>query len=249
MTPDFKSCRLGVPRASASAKACVSAAAALGRKVSRAFTLVEVILAMSISSLVMFGACALMFDMVNVLEYFERGWSFRAHVDGVEKFLRSSFLSSSISDASILGTTYANNSSKTLYLALDPDDGALGEYWLAWGVAEAHPLYLSPFRFSPEKLCFLEFKEGEGLFIIWRFVVSEDKNSEAAVYKTPVSPYVFALAYLYYDETSGWTEENYINTAVGKGMPSYIKIYFEKDGEKYERIISLDSLVDFQISQ
>ena len=85
---------------------------------SGAFTLVEVVLATAISAVILFGCCAMMFEMVNVVEYFERGWSLRSHADGVEKFLRSSFMNSSAVQTSEIGETLANNSAKTIYLGV-----------------------------------------------------------------------------------------------------------------------------------
>ncbi len=219
----------------------------LNRSVRSGFTLVEVLLSLSISALIMFGCCALMFDMVSLSEHFERDWSFRSHVDGVEKFLRSSFISSKIDDISALGTVSQKNSAGTIYLAKDPEDGTMGEDYLAFGVDGDHPFYPSPTVFSPAKVCFLEWKDGEGLFIVWRFIVSESRNSEPAVYKEIVSKWVEKVGYLYYDETKGWEEEDEIRSDSASDsnvMPSFLKLYFRRGDETYERIISLEGFAD-----
>ncbi len=217
--------------------------------ISKAFTLVEVVLATAISAVILFGCCAMMFDMVNIIEYFERGWSLRSHADGVEKFLRSSFMNSSSVQTSEIGETLANNSAKTIYLAHDPDS-SLGDYYLCFSANYEHPFYVSPFKFSPDKICFLEL-DNDGLWIVWRFVVSEDKNSDPAIYRTQVSPWVTAMSYFYYDDTSGWQEEEEIRTSAASSslMPTYIKLVFERGDETIERLISLESMVDFQLTK
>lgn len=215
-------------------------------KVSKAFTLVEVLLSISISALVMFGCCALMFDMLSLTEHFEKNWSFKSHVDGVEKFLRSSFIRSKIDDISALGTVSQKNSAGTIYLAKDPDNSGMSEDWIAFGVDYQHPFYPSAFVFSPSKVCFLEWKEEEGLFIVWKFIVSENRNSEPAIYKEIVSKWVEKMTYLYYDEKKGWEEEDRIRTNGSDAniMPSFIKLYFKRAEESYQRIISLEGFAD-----
>lgn len=215
-----------------------------------AFTLVEVVLATAISAVVLFGCCAMMFDMVGVLEYFERGWSLRSHADGVEKFLRASFMNSSAVQTSEIGETIANNSAKTIYLAHDPDNASLGDYYLCFSANYEHPIYVSAFKFSPDKICFLELDD-DGLWIVWRFVVSEDRNSDPAIYRTLLSPWVVSMSYFYYDDTSGWEEEDEIRTSATSSslMPTYIKIVFQRGGETIERLVCLESMVDFQITK
>ena len=216
---------------------------------SGAFTLVEVVLATAISAVILFGCCAMMFDMVNVVEYFERGWSLRSHADGVEKFLRSSFMNSSAVQTSEIGETLANNSAKTIYLAHDPET-SLGDYYLCFSANYEHPIYVSPFKFSPDKICFLELDD-DGLWIVWRFVVSEDRNSDPAIYRTQISPWVVSMSYFYYDDTSGWEEENEIRTSAASSslMPTYIKLVFQNGEEIIERLICLESMVDFQLTR
>lgn len=81
--------------------------------VSRGFTLIETVLAISISALVMFGGVALLFDMSKLSESLEMGGSLKSHADGVEGFLRSAFSTSSVQSSGDLGETFASNSDKT----------------------------------------------------------------------------------------------------------------------------------------
>ena len=92
-----------------------------------AFTLVECVLAISISALLMFGGAALLFDMSRLSESLESGGGLKSHADGVESFLRSSFSSSSVSDSSKLGETFASNSDKTVFVAKKPESMGAGD--------------------------------------------------------------------------------------------------------------------------
>ena len=61
------------------------------------------------------------------------------------------------------------------------------------------------------------------------------------LYKTPLSPYVKKISYLLPD-TNGWREEDDLSNI--DDMPSYVKLLFERAGEKIERIIPLSGMLD-----
>ena len=215
-----------------------------------AFTLVEIMLALAVSAFVMFGCAAMMFDMMRLTEYFERGGTFRSHVDGVEKFLRAAFMNSEIETGNLglFESPLASNTAKTVWLVRDFEDKNVDKYHLAYGVGIEHPLYPSPLGFAGDKLCLLELLDG-GLYIVWRFVQPEREGEEAAIYKMLLSPWVKKIGYIYNDNDR-WKEEDEIKTmGYSDLMPKYIKIYFDRHGEKYERLISPNLYLDFQISQ
>ncbi len=224
----------------------MNASARKKNKARSAFTLVETVMAIAVSSIVMLGCCALMFDMVNILEFFERGWTLRGHADGVEKFLRSMAMSSRFTDASKIEETLTANSSGTVVVAKLPEDVRTMQYYLCFGVQEDIP-FLPAFReLSPEKICYLVLDD-EGLSIVWQFANPEDEDGERAVFKSVVSRWVKELVYIYSDDDN-WEEEREIDTS-RQSMPSYIKLIFERKGEKIERIISLSGMLDFQIAK
>ncbi len=218
-------------------------------KLKPAFTLIEVVLAMSVSAIVMLGCCLMMFDLMTTAERLERGWSLKSHADGVERFLRASFNTSLLLYPSRINDVQAQNASKTLAIAELPESVS-SDYGVVFAVNGQHPLFLSPTKFSPAKICWLNLDD-DGLSIIWRHANPEDKNSDAAVYKTKISPFVKQIGYLYQDE-SGWREEDELDTSGlntsgtegNSNMPSYIKLYFSRGDEKLERIISLSGMMD-----
>lgn len=203
----------------------------------RAFTLLEVVLAMSVAAVVMFGCAATLLNLVNTAERVEGGWSLTKHADGAEKFLREAFINSALLHASKIGNVSHQNASNTLAVAEIPESS---ETALAFEIDEQTPILLAAERFSPEKICYLS-HDTDGLSLVWRHANAEKKNSEAVLYKTPLSPYVKKISYLLPD-TNGWREEDDLSN-IGD-MPSYVKLLFERAGEKIERIIPLSGMLD-----
>lgn len=203
----------------------------------RAFTLLEVVLAMSVAAVVMFGCAATLLNLANTAERVEGGWSLTKHADGAEKFLRAAFINSALLHASKIGNVSHQNASNTLAVAEIPESS---ETALAFEIDEQTPILLAAERFSPEKICYLS-HDTDGLSLVWRHANAEKKNSEAVLYKTPLSPYVKKISYLLPD-TNGWREEDDLLN-IGD-MPSYVKLLFERAGEKIERIIPLSGMLD-----
>ena len=203
----------------------------------RAFTLLEVVLAMSVAAVVMFGCAATLLNLANTAERVEGGWSLTKHADGAEKFLRAAFINSALFHASKIGNVSHQNASNTLAVAEIPEST---ETALAFEIDEQTPILLAAERFSPEKICYLS-HDTDGLSLVWRHANAEKKNSEAVLYKTPLSPYVKKISYLLPD-TNGWREEDDLSN-IGD-MPSYVKLLFERAGEKIERIIPLSGMLD-----
>ncbi|MBR4597857.1 MAG: prepilin-type N-terminal cleavage/methylation domain-containing protein, partial [Opitutales bacterium] len=221
----------------------------------RAFTLTEMLFALAIASMVMVGACFLMFNMVSVLGRFEEKEPFEVHVNGVEMFLKnilkkSQFASSR--DYTVSNTAFAEN--KNLGKGNPPDSMMGDKSRICFGVLEDVPFFISRRGFSPEKDAWLDFREKEGLYIIWTFAKNENYNAandDRPIYESLVSPYVASLSYIYIDEDGRWLEEDdmdYVSSAsvASNQMPNFIKLVFENGSEKHTRYVSLISNVDGQ---
>ncbi len=208
----------------------------------RAFTLIETILALSIATIVMFGGSVTLFNMLSVSERLERSWTLKSHADGVEKFLRNSIKSAIAVHPERIKNVLARYPSNNLFLAQPPESVDSDDYILAFEINEPHPLFVSPTGFSAEKICYL-MKDDKTLSLIWRHANAEFENSEAGIYKTALSPFIEEITYFYDDET-GWEEENEIDDTDSSKLPYYIKIVFARGEEKIERIIPLFGLID-----
>ncbi len=214
----------------------------------RAFTLIETILAISVSAIVLFACAQIMFDLIKTSEFFESRWSLRSHADGVESFLRSSFMNSNITKASSLPDVLFSRNSNNLCISKLFDEENTNKYYLVFSEKKAHPLYLPATGVAKEKICFLDFIDGEGLSVIWTTNESDERKrqTDPIIYKTKISPFVKSVAYIYPDTI--WREEPKLDTSIN-AMPEYIKIVFEHRGETIRRIISLKPIIDFQISK
>lgn len=219
----------------------------------RAFTLVEVLFSLAISAIVMVGACVLMFNMSSILERFEGDEPFDVHVNGVEVFLKNILKNSQMPqerDYSNTFTAFAENSNLGKG---NPPDSMMGDKSkISFGVMDDIPFFISRRGFSPEKDAWLDFREKEGLYIIWTFAKNENYNSasdDRPVYESPVSPFVVSMSYVYIDEDGRWLEEedmDYISSSsvASNQMPNFIKLVFERGKETHTRYISLLSNVD-----
>ncbi len=219
----------------------------------RAFTLIEVLFSLAISAIVMVGACVLMFNMSSILERFEGDEPFDVHVNGVEVFLKNILKNSQMPqerDYSNTFTAFAENSNLGKG---NPPDSMMGDKSkISFGVMDDIPFFISRRGFSPEKDAWLDFREKEGLYIIWTFAKNENYNSasdDRPVYESPVSPFVVSMSYVYIDEDGRWLEEedmDYISSSsvASNQMPNFIKLVFERGKETHTRYISLLSNVD-----
>ncbi len=213
----------------------------------RAFTLLETVLALAVSALVMFGCATTLFQLLDTAEKIERGWSLREHADGAERFLRAAFERSLILHPSRIENVSAQNASKTLAIAELPESVS-AQKTLVFEVDENHPLLRSNTGFSPEKICWLKVG-GDGMSIVWRQANAEEKNSDAVLYETKISPYAKRIGYVY-QENDTWREEDEPDdsaqtaAAGNSAMPYLIKIYFKRNGETLERIIPLYGNLD-----
>lgn len=213
----------------------------ISRTSRKAFTLLECVLAISISAIVMFGGAALLYDSFTLAQTLERGGGLKAHADGVEIFLKSALTCSNISDASVLGERLTSNSDKTIYIAKRPDSIGSSDWRIAYGVLEDRPLYQSPKRFTAEKVCWIDFADGI-LSIIWKCTKPENHDdTDTPIYRSIVSDKVLRFEYLYYDEVGGWEVEDKLREFASENlMPTYIKIVFGDENEQIERLINIE---------
>ena len=212
----------------------------------RAFTLVETVLALAVSAMIMLACAQLLFDTAHTGEILARGGSLRAHADGVEKFLTYAFSRSNAS-ALTFDESLSNKSGEILAAPLPDELGGNRDYRVVFTEKTAHPLYAAPLGLSPEKVCYLDFEEDAGLFIVWHFTQSEDRKNDRAIYKTRISPYASEILYIYNDGRR-WREEPQLTTRT-EAMPEFVKIKFSRSGETLERIIALSPRIDYQISK
>lgn len=219
----------------------------------RGFTLIEVLFSLAISAIVMVGACVLMFNMSSILERFEEEEPFDVHVNGVEVFLKSVLKNSQMPDSRDYTNSFAAFAENANLGKGNPPDSMMGDKSkICFGVRDDIPFFLSRRGFSPEKDAWLDFREKDGLYIIWTFAKNENYNSasdDRPIYESLVSPFVVSMSYVYIDDDGRWLEEedmDYVSSSsvASNQMPNFIKLVFERGKETHTRYISLLSNVD-----
>ncbi|MDQ8202962.1 prepilin-type N-terminal cleavage/methylation domain-containing protein [Pelagicoccus sp. SDUM812003] len=156
----------------------------------RGFTLLEVLLAVTLSAFILTYLTSFLFSMAELWGYGANERLFQKHARGVSRFLEQSF-------------TYAS----AKYQA--GDQGSTPVYWMEWeGDGSQNLEYLtfelekSPGAFvwpeepMPHVVCSLDFDEDEGLFILWRSRL-EKEFDEKPPRRTLVSPFVTEVRYHY----------------------------------------------------
>lgn len=219
----------------------------------RGFTLIEVLFSLAISAIVMVGACVLMFNMSSILERFEEEEPFDVHVNGVEVFLKSVLKNSQMPDSRDYTNSFSAFAENANLGKGNPPDSMMGDKSkICFGVMDDIPFFLSRRGFSPEKDAWLDFREKDGLYIIWTFAKNENYNSasdDRPIYESLVSPFVVSMSYVYIDDDGRWLEEedmDYVSSSsvASNQMPNFIKLVFERGKETHTRYISLLSNVD-----
>jgi len=213
----------------------------------RAFTILEVLLSLAIAGMVMVACVSLLFAMVKLIDDMEDSEPLENHANTVERFLRSAFLNSTFSQTMpeyVVGAVRAGSGAVRLGQNPEIENGEV--LHLCFGVARDHPLFLSRNQFSQEKICWLEFREGSGLYLVWTFIAYEEDETDYIVYENLISEYVESVSYLFYSEDRDWEEEKELNlTGENAGqMPLFLCLNFSDGQLSYKRIIPLFSFLE-----
>ena len=221
--------------------------------VQRGFSMVEVLLALSIGGLVLLAASALLVTI-------SQAWAnrpatrdaFDAHINGV-----SHFLTAVLEEASV--SSFALSKDKKIDLQYPVGFSDAEDPLIHFYLREAPPLFFSPYGSATRVHAYLYLEEGEGLNMLWFSELQElEKNDEGRMVpededemrKTLVSPFCAEIFYCYYgDEDAGpddikeWEIQNSLQESDKNNdsyrIPAFIKLVFRWDEENLERTISL----------
>ncbi len=205
----------------------------------KGFTLLEVMVAVFIGSLILVATTSFIFSMAELWGKGANIWLFQKHVRGVSRFLEQSIQTSS--------------------WKLPQGEARTPVYWGEWNSREYQNKPLLTFEMEkspgvliwpegrlPYVVCSLEFEEGEGLFMLWRSRLEEDFDEESPR-KTLISPFVTDLKYYYLDyeeEDAEWEVfDDPEKEADGSyTLPQRIELVFEYEGQEEKRQIVLPGI-------
>lgn len=212
----------------------------------RAFSLIEVLMALALGGMVLTAAAAFLFGIFNITLMAEREPLFDEHVESTTRFLEYAFLTA-LPDEDKGGTSNRDrqgnagqNTSPVAWKAL-PGGTGLNPEALAFKLNGDLPIFVpEDMAYIPEVECFLVLDEG--LTLRWRTEAMRQEDADALL-SSRLSPFVTGLTYYYYDrEDDSWEDSDEAETADegGQLLPDFIGLTFQHpDGREATRKILL----------
>jgi prepilin-type N-terminal cleavage/methylation domain-containing protein len=221
-------------------------------KKKKGFSMVEVLLALTIGGLILTAATSLLITI-------SRAWAdrpatrdaFDAHVNGVAHFLTAVLEEATLATLNRAGDDVIDLQRPVGYS--DSDDPLIHFY-----LREGPPLLVWPSGSASRVHCYFQFVDGDGLSFLWFSELQElEKNdkgqmeleNEDDLFNTLISPFCSEIFYCYYgdedadvDDIKEWEilddlEEN-VQSAKFR-IPAFIKLVFKWEEENLERTITL----------
>ncbi len=213
------------------------------------FTLLEILLALSIAGMVMMACSSMLFSMVSLASKMENAEPLGKHMNSVERFLKSCFINSNFPEdtpSDLFGDLRSDDGA--IRLGQHPDNSSSTKMNLAFGVIKDHPFFPSSNLFSTEKLCWLDFREKEGLYLVWTFIYLEEEQSDYITYENLISKNVVGLKYWYYSDSYEWEVEEELSSSSSNAgnIPHFLEVVFKDGSEEVSRIISLFSFEEVE---
>ena len=218
----------------------------------KGFSMIEVLLALTIGGLVLTAATSLLITI-------SRAWAerpatrdaFYAHINGV-----AHFLTAVLEEATLPATSGSGDQPIDLQrpIGYSESEDPLIHFYLR----EGPPLLVWPNGPASRVHCFFQFIEGEGLSILWYSELQElEKNDqgnmeledEDELFKTSISLFCTEVFYCYYgddnegdDDLKEWEIVDDLEEDIRSGKyrtPDFMKLVFSWEDEDLERTITL----------
>jgi prepilin-type N-terminal cleavage/methylation domain-containing protein len=166
----------------------------------RAFTLIEIVLAMALVGLVLVGMNTFIFSMGELWGRNTDVRLFDQHVRAVTRFLQREMVRATLPPAASTGATPVGIQPIT-------PRGGTQENLITFEELSGNRILSWPDVPLPEVFCSLQVRRDKGLFLLWHSDL-ENHFYDDPPRETLVSPFVTALAYDYFDaDFNKWTTE------------------------------------------
>lgn len=170
------------------------------RRAQKAFTLLEILLALALVSLVLVALNTFVFSMGELWGRNTDLRLFEQHVRAVTRFLEHELRAAALPPAA------RPNSTPIAPQEVRPQNGMM-EHMLTFELPAGSRLFTWPERPLPEVVCSFQVRENEGLIMLWHSRLEEDFETDPPR-ETIVTPLATGLAYDYYDaDLNRWTTE------------------------------------------
>lgn len=166
----------------------------------RAFTLLEILLALALVGLLLVGLNTFIFSMGELWGQRTDIRLFEQHVRAVTRFLERELRSAALPPAARV------NSAPIALQEIQPQNGMM-EKLLTFELPGGSRLFNWPEQPLPEVVCSFQARRGEGLVMLWHSRLEKNFETDPPR-ETVVTPLVSGLSYHYFDaDTRRWTVE------------------------------------------
>jgi prepilin-type N-terminal cleavage/methylation domain-containing protein len=200
----------------------------------RAFTLLEILVAMAIVALVLVAMNTFVFSMGELWGRNSDLRLFELHVRNVTRFLQRE-----LQTASLPPFATVNDNGFSVRETKSP--GGFTENLLTFELPEGSRLFAWPERPLPDVVCALSVREREGLSMLWHSRL-EKKFEDDPPRETVITPWVTEMSYEYYDpDFKNWKSERSLRREPNGGYvaPQRLRLKFSYNGRTLESVIGL----------
>jgi prepilin-type N-terminal cleavage/methylation domain-containing protein len=205
----------------------------------RAFTLLEILLALALVSLMLVALNTFVFSMGELWGKNSDVRLFDQHVRNVTRFLQRELRLAGLPPAARVGSIPINGQE------IRPSSGA-SDTLLTFELPAGSRLLLWPENPLPEVVCSLQAREREGLVLLWHSRLEKNFDTDAPR-EVVVTPLVSKLRYDYYDsDLKRWATETSIKKDSGGNPlpPQRLRLTFDYNRMTKETVIALVSAVE-----
>jgi prepilin-type N-terminal cleavage/methylation domain-containing protein len=200
----------------------------------RGFTLLEVLLALALVSLLLVSLNTFVFSMGELWGQGTDVRLFEQHVRAVTRFLDHEVR------AAVLPPAARANSTPIAAQEVRPQSG-LADKMLTFELPSGSRLFSWPDRPLPEVVCSFQVRPNEGLILLWHSRLEKNFDTDAPR-ETVITPLATALVYDYYDaDANRWSTETMLKTdSQGQPMtPQRLRLKFAYNNMTRESVITL----------
>ncbi len=210
----------------------------LFRRARRAFTLLEILIALAIVALVMVAMNTLIFSMGELWGQNTDLRLFELHVRNVSRYLERELRTAAL-------PPNATTNEPGISVQEIKAESGMTENLLTFELPEGSRIFAWPERPLPDVVCALAMREREGLLMLWHSRL-EKRFADEAPRETVVSPLVTEMTYEYYDtDFKNWKSERTLRKDPTGAfvVPDRIRLVFTYDKRKIESVIGVPANV------
>lgn len=221
----------------------LSASGRTGRRRTRGFTLLEILLSLALVSLMLVALNTFVFSMGELWGRNADVRLFDQHVRAVTRFLQHELR------AAVLPPAAVARSTPIALQEIQPQGGATDKLLTFELPAGSRILvWPDPKRPLPEVVCSLQAREREGLILLWHSRLEKNFDTDPPR-ETVVTPLVTAMTYDYFDaDANRWSTETMLkpdpNGGTNPMLPQRIRLKFAYGKLTRESVVTLPAAAE-----